>query len=113
MLLCEGSVSGAKPPEVEISCCWLIEVAVPNPARAQFISGERLLGPGPDAEDVVQDVLLSVLQHDKFDPSPGPLRTYLFGAVRNRALKRQRVVAEVLELELAAVKSRLHRAREA
>jgi RNA polymerase sigma-70 factor (ECF subfamily) len=137
-------------------------------ASALYRFASRLLGPGPDAEDVVQDVLLSMLQHDKFDPSRGSLRTYLFGAVRNQALKRQRVVleelspfvpsreatpdqemarlqtssalataikalpwsqrevlllvhyedlslkevAEVLELELAAVKSRLHRARE-
>jgi RNA polymerase sigma factor (sigma-70 family) len=65
-------------------------------ASALYRFASRLLGPGPDAEDVVQDVLLSVLQHDKFDPSRGSHRSYLFGAVRNQALKRQRVVLEEL-----------------
>ncbi len=137
-------------------------------APALYRFALRLLGPGPDAEDAVQTVLLSVLEHNHYDPDRGPLRTYLFGAIRNQARKLRRVpmeepaeemastepvpeqriaieqatqavsgaiarlpwaqrevrllahyeelplkeIAEVLELELAAVKSRLHRARD-
>lgn len=142
-------------------------------AQALYRFAFRLLGSGAgahaDAEDIVQDVLLSILKRGGFSPSRGPLRAYLLGAVRNQARKRRRItdeelsdaipsdkttaehdllraeagetvaaalnalpwaqrevlllyhyeelslkdIANALDLELAAVKSRLHRAREA
>ena len=138
-------------------------------AAALYRFAARLMGPGADAEDAVQNVLLSVLARNGFDPARGSLRAYLFGAVRNQARKLRRVtneelaeampspqatpdrsyaleetrqavagalarlswaqrevlllshyeelslkeIATALDLELAAVKSRLHRAREA
>lgn len=138
-------------------------------AGALYRFASRLLNDARDAEDVVQEVLLSMLQGSGFNPSRGTLRAYLFGAVRNQARKRageadeglpehlatpgrsadaeleaaqvsQAVVAaiqelpwtqrevlllfhyeefslnqigDVLNLDLPAVKSRLHRAREA
>jgi RNA polymerase sigma-70 factor (ECF subfamily) len=125
----------------------------------------RLTGSAADAEDIVQECFLALLRPDcAFDPSRTALRTYLFGAVRNQALKRWRrpeappaggepptperecyaaevrdavaraigqlpegqrevlllahyeqmplaEIAEVMQLELGAVKSRLQRAR--
>jgi RNA polymerase sigma-70 factor (ECF subfamily) len=129
----------------------------------------RLTGSVTDAEDIVQECFLGLLQpHNGFDPSRTQLRTYLFGAVRNQAYKRLRnredtgipfraplvrlspeaeafqaelesrvaqavmqlpetqrevlilehyeqmplaEIAEILEIEVAAVKSRLQRAR--
>jgi len=128
----------------------------------------RLTGSTADAEDIVQECFLSLLRSDcRYDARRTSLRTYLFGAVRNQALKRLRSrspesaetepvdsrspesealrdeleksveravmqlpenqrevlllahyeqlplaeIAELLELELGAVKSRLQRAR--
>jgi RNA polymerase sigma-70 factor (ECF subfamily) len=125
----------------------------------------HLTGSVADAEDIVQECFLALLRPDcAFDPSRTELRTYLFGAVRNQALKRfarsaaavesqgpptpececlaaelqqivQRAIlrlpdgqrevlvlahfeqmplaeiAEILEIEIGAVKSRLQRAR--
>jgi RNA polymerase sigma-70 factor (ECF subfamily) len=128
----------------------------------------RLTGSTADAEDIVQDCFLGLLRPEcRYDPARTPLRTYLFGAVRNQALKRLRLrdgstagsepadhrspetealrgelersveqavmqlpqnqrevlllahyeqmplgeIAELLEIELGAVKSRLQRAR--
>jgi RNA polymerase sigma-70 factor (ECF subfamily) len=125
----------------------------------------RLTGSMADAEDIVQECFLALLRRGcAFDPSRTALRTYLFGVVRNQALKRlqqsepcaenqnrltperecyvaeleravarairqlpegQREVlllahyeqtplaeiAEILQMELGAVKSRLQRAR--
>jgi RNA polymerase sigma-70 factor (ECF subfamily) len=138
-------------------------------APALYRFAARLLNDGRDAEDAVQEVLLSVLQRNGFDPSRGELLPYLFGAVRNQARKRAhepdeelteyaassgpapdhelataqtsqavieaidelpwgqrevillfhheelslKQIGEALNLDLAAVKSRLHRAREA
>jgi len=131
----------------------------------------RLTGSVADAEDIVQECFLALLRPDcGYDPKRTPLRTYLFGAVRNQAGKRlrgreeataepvqppdlrspeseairtetsdlvaraisalpetqraalilshyeqlaQAEIAEILEIEVAAVKSRLQRAREA
>jgi len=137
-------------------------------APALYRFAARLLSDGRDAEDAVQDVLLSVWQRNGFDPSRGELRPYLFGAVRNQARKRShepnaelpeyaagsepapdrkmaiaqtsravteaihelpwgqrevlllfhyedlslKEIGEALKLDLSAVKSRLHRARE-
>jgi RNA polymerase sigma-70 factor (ECF subfamily) len=133
--------------------------------RPLFRFAWHLTGSVADAEDIVQECFLALLRPDcSFDPSRTDLRTYLFGAVRNQALKRhprvanaseplepstperecltaelQRIVhrailrlpegqrevlvlaqfeqmpladiAEILEIELGAVKSRLQRAR--
>lgn len=54
----------------------------------------RLTGSVADAEDIVQDCFLGLLRPAcGFDGSRTPLRTYLLGAVRNQALKRQRLRA--------------------
>ena len=133
--------------------------------RPLFRFAWHLTGSVADAEDIVQECFLALLRPDcAFDPSRADLRSYLFGAVRNQALKRfapsasaaepletwtperecltaelQRIVqrailrlpagqrevlvlahfeqmppaeiAEVLEIEIGAVKSRLQRAR--
>jgi RNA polymerase sigma-70 factor (ECF subfamily) len=51
----------------------------------------RLTGSVADAEDIVQECFLALLRPDcGFDPARAPVRTYLFGAVRNQALKRLR-----------------------
>jgi RNA polymerase sigma-70 factor (ECF subfamily) len=133
--------------------------------RPLFRFAWHLTGSVADAEDIVQECFLALLRPDcAFDPSRTDLRRYLFGAVRNQALKRfatttiaaepldastpeleclaaelQRIVqrailrlpegqrevlvlahfeqmqlaeiAEILEIEIGAVKSRLQRAR--
>jgi RNA polymerase sigma-70 factor (ECF subfamily) len=55
----------------------------------------RLLGDEATAEDVTHDCFLSLFRHpERFDPSRGvALRTYLFAAVRNLALKQFRRAA--------------------
>jgi RNA polymerase sigma-70 factor (ECF subfamily) len=59
----------------------------------------RMTGSAPLAEDVVQDVFLSVVDAaargggQGYDPARGGLRAYLFGAVRKAAAKRLRVPA--------------------
>ena len=129
----------------------------------------RMTGSVADAEDIVQECFLALLRPEcGFDPKRTAVRTYLFGAVRNQALKRLRrresgepvempdrrtpegqvlqeeissavaraiaelpesqrevlllahyeqlplaEIAEITELELTAVKSRLQRARAA
>jgi RNA polymerase sigma-70 factor (ECF subfamily) len=51
----------------------------------------RLTGSAADAEDIVQECFLGLLRPESgFDPARTPVRTYLFGAVRNQALKRLR-----------------------
>jgi RNA polymerase sigma-70 factor, ECF subfamily len=51
----------------------------------------RMTGSAADAEEIVQDCFLSLLQQEcRYDAKRTPLRTYLFGAVRNQALKRLR-----------------------
>ncbi|HEY2017350.1 MAG TPA: RNA polymerase sigma factor [Bryobacteraceae bacterium] len=50
----------------------------------------RLTGSAHDAEDIVQECFLTLLRPDcRFDPDRRPVRAYLFGAVRNQALKRR------------------------
>jgi RNA polymerase sigma-70 factor, ECF subfamily len=133
---------------------------------ALFRFAWRLTGSVADAEDIVQECFLSLLRPGcSYDPKRTPLRTYLFGIVRNQSLKRRRVpeqpeaaavqyqspesellraeledivaravmqlpdtqrevlilahyeqmplaeIAEVMDLEVGAVKSRLQRAR--
>jgi RNA polymerase sigma-70 factor (ECF subfamily) len=51
----------------------------------------RLMGSVADAEDIVQECFLSLLRSGcTYDPKRTPLRTYLFGIVRNQSLKRLR-----------------------
>lgn len=51
----------------------------------------RLLGEQSAAEDVTHDCFLSLIrQPARFDAERGALRTYLYGAVRNLALRRWR-----------------------
>jgi RNA polymerase sigma-70 factor, ECF subfamily len=51
----------------------------------------RLTGSVSDAEDVVQECFLELLRpRCSYDPGRTPMRTYLFGVVRNQALKRRR-----------------------
>jgi RNA polymerase sigma-70 factor, ECF subfamily len=51
----------------------------------------RLTGSMADAEDVVQECFLALLRPGcGFDAARTPIRTYLFGAVRNQSLKRLR-----------------------
>lgn len=51
----------------------------------------RLTGSSAAAEDVTQECFLALLAGASFDPSRGELRTYLFGIVRNLALRRLRI----------------------
>jgi RNA polymerase sigma-70 factor (ECF subfamily) len=58
---------------------------------ALFRFAYRLTGSLPDAEDIVQECFLALLRPEcAYDPSRTSPRTYLFGAVRNQALKRLR-----------------------
>jgi RNA polymerase sigma-70 factor, ECF subfamily len=51
----------------------------------------RLTGSTADAEDIVQESFLGLLRPGcLYDPRRTSVRTYLFGAVRNQALKRLR-----------------------
>jgi RNA polymerase sigma-70 factor (ECF subfamily) len=57
--------------------------------RPLFRFAWHLTGSVADAEDIVQECFLALLSPScSFDPSRTDLRTYLFGAVRNQALKR-------------------------
>jgi len=51
----------------------------------------RLTGSVADAEDIVQECFLELLRPaGSYDPERTPIRTYLFGVVRNQSLKRWR-----------------------
>jgi RNA polymerase sigma-70 factor (ECF subfamily) len=51
----------------------------------------RMTGSADAADDITQDVFLSVLRHPgRFDPLRGALRAFLIGIARNLALKRWR-----------------------
>src|SRR6476620_3537952 len=51
----------------------------------------RMTGSAADAEDVVQECFLELLRPGcSYDPAVTPVRTYLFGVVRNQSLKRLR-----------------------
>lgn len=50
----------------------------------------RMTGSVADAEDVVQECFLQLLRPGcSYDPKRTPIRTYLFGVVRNQSLKRR------------------------
>jgi RNA polymerase sigma-70 factor, ECF subfamily len=56
-----------------------------------FRFSHRLTGSVTDAEDLVQICFLELLRPDcSYDPARAPLRTWLFGLVRNQSLKRLR-----------------------
>jgi RNA polymerase sigma-70 factor, ECF subfamily len=60
----------------------------------------RLTGSVADAEDIVQVCFMELLRPDcSYDPARAPIRTWLFGVVRNQSLKRLRHRA-VPELEM-------------
>lgn len=60
-------------------------------APALFRWAYRLTGSAADAEEIVQECFLALLRPGRtFDPGRAPVRTYLYGAVRNQALKRLR-----------------------
>ncbi|HEY1337093.1 MAG TPA: RNA polymerase sigma factor [Bryobacteraceae bacterium] len=49
----------------------------------------RMTGSPADAEDIVQECFLQLLRPEcSYDPAVTPIRTYLFGVVRNQSLKR-------------------------
>ena len=49
----------------------------------------RMTGSVADAEDIVQECFLELLRPGSaYDPAVTPVRTYLFGVVRNQSLKR-------------------------
>jgi RNA polymerase sigma-70 factor (ECF subfamily) len=51
----------------------------------------RLTGSIADAEDIVQACFLELLRPDcSYEPARAPLRTWLYGVVRNQSLKRLR-----------------------
>ncbi len=50
----------------------------------------RMTGSVADAEDIVQECFLQLLRPGcTYDPDRTPIRTYLFGVVRNQSLKRR------------------------
>jgi RNA polymerase sigma-70 factor (ECF subfamily) len=58
---------------------------------ALFRFAYRLTGSIADAEDIVQECFLGLLRPTcSYDSRRAPLRTYLFGIVRNQSLKRLR-----------------------
>lgn len=59
--------------------------------EAIFRFAYRMLGSVESAEDITQDCFLSLLKHpERFDPARAVLRTYLYAAARNLALKQFR-----------------------
>src|SRR5881392_74552 len=66
----------------------------------------RLTGSVADAEDIVQACFLELLRPDcSYDPKRAPLRTWLFGVVRNQSLKRFRQRSVPVEFEPDAASS--------
>lgn len=52
----------------------------------------RMTGSVADAEDIVQECFLQLLRPGcSYDPKRTPIRTYLFGVVRNQSLKRRSI----------------------
>lgn len=87
-------------------------------ADALYRFAYRLTGSEADAEEIVQECLASLLaRRTAFDESRGKLRSYLYGAVRNQALKRMRnreqaapdppAVADSVTPETAAIGAQL------
>ena len=66
----------------------------------------RMLGPAA-AEDIAQDVFVSLQQPDRFDPARGTLRAFLLGIARNLALKRWRAERRFEALDEEAMAAEL------
>jgi RNA polymerase sigma-70 factor (ECF subfamily) len=67
----------------------------------------RLTGSAADAEDIVQECFLALLRPDcTYDTTRTPVRTYLFGAVRNQAFKRLRRREEAGDATIRATAER-------
>jgi RNA polymerase sigma-70 factor (ECF subfamily) len=63
----------------------------------------RMTGSVADAEDVVQECFLELLRPGcSYDPGRTPIRTYLFGVVRNQSLKRRAKGAQAADSGLVA-----------
>ena len=68
--------------------------------NAVFRFAYRVLGSVEIAEDVTHDCFLSLIRRPgNFDPARGQLRTYLFAAARNLALKHFRSSGREASLE--------------
>src|SRR5580698_2685594 len=93
--------------------------------RPLFRFAYRMTGSAADAEDIVQECFLELLRPAcSYDPARTPIRTYLFGIVRNQSLKRLRQVdrngshaghgsspeSEILRVEMEDAVSRAVRA---
>jgi RNA polymerase sigma-70 factor (ECF subfamily) len=57
----------------------------------------RMTGSGASAEDIAQECFVALLAGASYDTARGDLRTYLFGIVRNLALRRLRVTERECE----------------
>jgi RNA polymerase sigma-70 factor (ECF subfamily) len=67
---------------------------------AMFRFAYRLLGSVELAEDVTQDCFLSLIKHPGgFDPARASLRTYLYAATRNLAMKHFRQRGQQITVE--------------
>jgi RNA polymerase sigma-70 factor (ECF subfamily) len=58
----------------------------------------RLLGSAHAAEDAVHDCFVELIERPGFDAARGPLRNYLYGAVRHRAHRQFRRAGREVEL---------------
>ena len=68
-----------------------LEAAFEDHKDAVYRFAWRMMNSAPAAEDIAQDVFLSLLrQPARFDPGRGRLRSFLLGITRNLVLKRWR-----------------------
>jgi RNA polymerase sigma factor (sigma-70 family) len=68
-----------------------VKAAFEEHKNAVYRFAWRMMNSAAAAEDVAQDVFLSLLHHrDRFDPGRGRLRPFLLGIARNLVLKRWR-----------------------
>ena len=75
-------------PRLGLRCSRIFSAPYERHRDAVFRFAYRLLGAIEPAEDVAHDCFVSLIQHpSRFDASHSSLRTYLFAAARNLALK--------------------------
>jgi RNA polymerase sigma-70 factor (ECF subfamily) len=68
-----------------------VKAAFEDHKNAVYRFAWRMMNSAAAAEDIAQDVFLSLLHHrDRFDPARGRLRPFLLGITRNLVLKRWR-----------------------
>ena len=72
---------------------------------AVYRFARRLMCDDAAAEDAVHDCFLDLVRRPRFDAARGPLRNYLYGMVRHRALKSFRRAGRECELDEAAEES--------